>query len=219
MFLSADTLRRAIQIVLAIAAIAGAYEGQWSLVFVSGATFVLSLLPNAFARWIGLKLPRSFMAAIAFFTFATIFLGEVFDFYERYWWWDVALHFGSALGFGLLGFLFIFMLFDGDRYAAPPWAIGFLSFCVAIAIGAIWEIFEFGMDQVFGLNMQKSGLIDTMYDLIVDTAGAGLGATAGFLYLKGQQFGGIGAAIEEFVTLNKGWFGKFTRIMDRRRPK
>lgn len=219
MFLSADTLRRAIQIVLAIAAIAGAYEGQWSLVFVSGATFVLSLLPNAFARWIGLKLPRSFMAAIAFFTFATIFLGEVFDFYERYWWWDVALHFGSALGFGLLGFLFIFMLFEGDRYAAPPWAIGFLSFCVALAIGAIWEIFEFGMDQVFGMNMQKSGLIDTMYDLIVDTAGAGLGATAGFLYLKGQQFGGISAAIEEFVTLNKGWFGKFTRIMDRRRPK
>lgn len=219
MFLSADTLRRAIQIVLAIAAIAGAYEGQWSLVFVSGATFVLSLLPSAFARWIGLKLPRSFMAAIAFFTFATIFLGEVFDFYERYWWWDVALHFGSALGFGLLGFLFIFMLFEGDRYAAPPWAIGFLSFCVALAIGAIWEIFEFGMDQVFGMNMQKSGLIDTMYDLIVDTAGAGLGATAGFLYLKGQQFGGISAAIEEFVTLNKGWFGKFTRIMDRRRPK
>jgi uncharacterized membrane protein YjdF len=215
----ADTIRRTIQWVLAVAAVVGAIEGQWSLVFVSGATFVLSILPNAFARWIGLKLPRSFMAAVAFFTFATIFLGEVFDFYERYWWWDVALHFGSALGFGLLGFLFIFMLFEGDRYAAPPWAIAFLSFCVAIAIGAMWEIFEFSMDQIFELNMQKSGLIDTMYDLMVDTAGAGFGALAGFLYLKGQQLGGAGAAIEEFVTMNKEWFRKFGGLVGPRRPK
>ena len=38
--------------------------------------------------------------------------------------------------------------------------------CFAITIGALWEVFEFGMDQLFGLNMQKSGLLDTMGDLI-----------------------------------------------------
>ncbi len=187
------------------------FEAQWSVVFVALATWVLTLSPRRFARWIGIELPPSFLLASVIFVFGTLFLGEVFDFYERYWWWDIALHFGSALGFGLIGFLFIFMLFEGDRFAAPPLAIAVLSFATAIAIGALWEIFEFGMDQIFGMNMQKSGLVDTMADLIVDTFGAFIGATAGYFYLKGRQLGGLGAAIDDFVKLNKRLYGKVRR--------
>ncbi|MFQ6548225.1 hypothetical protein AADZ90_009725 [Aestuariibius sp. 2305UL40-4] len=197
-----------IRVALLAAVVTGVLFGRWSLVFVGLAAFTLTLLPQYFAYWMGVRLPRSFLSGIVFFIFATIFLGEAFDFYERYWWWDIALHFGSAVSFGLFGFLFIFMLFEGDRYAAPPWAVAFLSFCVAITVGALWEIFEFGMDQIFGLNMQKSGLIDTMYDLIMDTVGGALGACAGYLYLKGKQMGGLGGAIEEFIRLNRKFFGK-----------
>ena len=96
---------------------------RWSLAFVSAASLGLSILPLVMVRRVGIRLPVSFLAAIVLFVFATIFLGEAFDFYERFWWWDVALHGGSAMGFGLLGFLFVFMLFEGDRYAAPPWAL------------------------------------------------------------------------------------------------
>ena len=39
-------------------------------------------------------------------------------------------------------------------------------------IGVIWEIFEFSLDYVIGLNMQKSGLVDTMGDLIVNSIGS-----------------------------------------------
>ncbi len=204
----AEILRRLIQVLLAVAAVAGVVEARWSLVMVSLATLVLSFLPVYFARWMGIQLPKSFLAAIAVFVFATIFLGEVFDFYNRYWWWDIALHFGSAVTFGLFGFLFIFMLFEGDRYAAPPLAIAFLSFCVAITVGVVWEIFEFFMDRAFGMNMQKSGLVDTMFDLVVDTLGAALGALTGYLYLKGQQFGGLGKALAEFVQLNRRIYQK-----------
>ncbi len=178
------------------------------MVFVALATWVLTLSPRRFARWLGIDLPPSFLLAIVVFTFGTLFLGEVFDFYERYWWWDIALHFGSAMGFGLIGFLFIFMLFEGDRLAAPPLAIAVLSFATAVAIGALWEVFEFAMDQLFGLNMQKSGLVDTMADLIVDILGAFLGATAGYFYLKGRQLGGLGAAIDAFVQRNKSLYRK-----------
>jgi len=50
------------------------------------------------------------------------------------------------VGFGLIGFLGIFMLFEGDRFKAPPVALAVLSFCFAVSIGAVWEIFEFSMD-------------------------------------------------------------------------
>jgi hypothetical protein len=47
----------------------------------------------------------------------------------------------------------------------------------------LWEIFEFAGDQLFGMNMQKEGLTDTMWDLIVDTLGAFVAAVFGYFYL------------------------------------
>ncbi|MBC7142492.1 MAG: hypothetical protein H5U18_10110 [Rhodobacteraceae bacterium] len=208
---SQPTVVQAIWTVLVVAFLVALITARWSLAFVSVATFALSLLPVLFQRRFGIRLPVRFFGWIVVFVFATIFLGEAFDFYNRLWWWDILLHGGSALAFGLIGFLFAFMLFEGDRYAAPAWAIAFVSFCFALSIGAMWEIFEFAMDQLFGLNMQKNGLVDTMGDLIVDTLGAGIGATAGFFYLKGREFGGLTGLLQEFVHANRRFFRKFRR--------
>ncbi|MCV2868565.1 hypothetical protein OEW28_07980 [Defluviimonas sp. WL0002] len=194
--------------VLVVAFVLALFQGRWSLAFVSAATFGLSILPVVASRRFGIRLPVRFFAWIVLFIFGTIFLGEAFDFYHRYWWWDVILHGGSAVGFGLAGFLFVFMLFKGDRYAAPAWAVAFISFCFALSIGTLWEIFEFAMDQLFGFNMQKSGLLDTMGDLIVDTIGASIGAIAGLAYLKGQELGGLTAALREFIAANRRLFRK-----------
>jgi hypothetical protein len=42
------------------------------------------------------------------------------------------------------------------------------------------------MDSLFGINMQKSGLPDTMWDLIVDALGALLVSIVGYFYLRGD---------------------------------
>lgn len=180
---------------------------HWSNVFMIVTAFFFTVLPAIFSQRFSIRLPLSFLAAISLFVFGTLFLGEVFDFYNRFWWWDILLHGASAVGLGIIGFLFIFYLFEGDRFAAPPWALAFLGFCFALAMGALWEIFEFGMDQIFGLNMQKSGLVDTMSDLIVDAIGAAIGALSGFFWLKGRTMGPM-AMIEQFVKLNQRGFQK-----------
>jgi VanZ family protein len=194
--------------ILIAAATFATFTQRWDVVFVSITALVLTILPALFVERFQIRLPLSFLAAISVFVFATLFLGEVFDFYERYWWWDVLLHGGSAIGFGIIGFLFVFYLFEGNKYAAPPIAIAFVAYCFAVTIGTGWEIFEFLMDQIFGLNMQKSGLVDTMWDLIVDSIGATIGATAGFFYLKGRQLGGLPGLIAEFLSLNRRLFRK-----------
>ncbi len=190
------------------AALGGVATGNWPLAFVALITLGTSILPVVVVRYAGLIVPRAFIAAIVFFIFATLFLGEVLDFYNRLWWWDVALHGGSAVGFGLIGFVAVFMMFQGDRFAAPHLAVCFFSMCFAVFIGTVWEIFEFAMDQLFGLNMQKSGLRDTMGDLIIDVIGAFLGATFGYLYLRGRENAFLAALIAEFVERNPRFFGK-----------
>ena len=184
------------------------YEQQWETLFVTILTFALTFAPLQFQRLYHVKIPVFFTSAIIVFTYSALFLGEIGNFYERVWWWDILLHGGAAIGFGLIGFIMILMLFRGDKYAAPPIALAWFAFCFAMTIGVLWEVFEFGMDALFGLNMQKSGLADTMYDLIVDTFGAFVGASAGFFYLKGRWFGGLAGMINEFVETNQDLFDK-----------
>ncbi|MGH7573673.1 MAG: hypothetical protein ACREM1_00880, partial [Longimicrobiales bacterium] len=68
----------------------------------------------------------------------------------------------------------------------------------------LWEIFEFGMDQVFGLNMQKSGLVDTMWDLIVNVIGAGAIALLGYGWLKTPE-------VDSFL---ERWIERFIQLVD-----
>ena len=211
MFAEQTLLARAIWLALAGVVLAALVQWRLELAFVALATLALSLAPVVVARWADIHVPPSFIAALVIFVGATLFLGEVFDFYERVWWWDIAMHASSAIGFGLIGFVLVFMVFQGDRYAAPPVALAFMAFCFAIFIGTAWEVFEFAMDRLFGFNMQKSGLQDTMGDLVVNMAGAVVAAATGFAYLKGRARGGLAALIDEFVRRNPRFFRRFRR--------
>jgi hypothetical protein len=197
-----------IWVLLVLSAIASAFEGRWSLTFVALATLALSFAPLVLANRAGITLPLPFVGATTLFVVASIFMGEAFDFYERVWWWDIALHGSSAIAFGLLGFVFVLMMFEGDRFAAPPWALCLMAFALAVTVGVSWEIFEFTVDHLFGANMQKSGLQDTMADLIVDVVGAGFASWLGYIYLRAQDRTFWTWPIDRFVALNKRLFRK-----------
>lgn len=209
MFRAQSLLTRIIWTLLAVLAFGALVSGRFSLGFLALITLAVSMAPLLVARWAKIAVPPGFIAAVVLFVGATLFLGEAYDFYDRFWWWDILLHGGSAVGFGLIGFVLVFMMFQGDRFAAPHFAIAVFAFCFAIAIGVIWEVFEFLMDQSFGLNMQKSGLVDTMGDLIVDMIGAFIGAASGYGYLKGRDRSGLSGMIGDFVRRNPRFFPRF----------
>lgn len=169
---------------LLLVGISAVFNGQWSVIFAAVGALVLSYIPQLLASQIQVRLPLQFQFAILLFLFASIFLGEVGDYYERFWWWDVVLHAGSAFAFGFAGFLTLYLLYVKHKIAASPFLISMFAFSFAVAIGVVWEIFEFAMDETFGLNMQKSGLRDTMWDLIIDAVGAGTASFVGYVYLR-----------------------------------
>lgn len=208
---NSNLLTRLIWLALILSALVSLVLARWSLAFVSFATLALSLAPPLLAQRWSLTLPKTFLLATTLFIVGSTFLGEAFDFYERVWWWDLFLHGFAAVGFGLFGFLFVFMLFEGDRFAAPSLAIAYISFCVSMMVGACWEIFEYGMDQVFGMNMQKSGLDDTMGDLIINFVGAVFASVSGYFYLKRGRAGLIGHAISVFIQRNARFYQRFKK--------
>ena len=176
---------------------------DWLNAFIAVSTFILTVIPFFLQNRYRFYIPIGFTAAIAFFIFGAIFLGEVHNFYEMFWWWDSVLHGVSAFGFGLIGVVMLLLLYRGERIQAHPYVLALLSFFFAIAIGAIWEIFEFSMDQIFGFNMQKNGLHDTMWDLIVDAIGGAIASAAGYFYItRGWKKGLVSGLITEWVSKN-----------------
>lgn len=193
---------------LIIAILLAAWEQLWMLVFVSSAVFILTFLPSMIEKRLHIFLPLEFEFIIIAFIYATLFLGEVQGYYTRFWWWDSLLHFGSAIVLGIIGFLIIYTLNYEPKIKIKLDAkfIALFAFSFAVMIGAVWEIFEFAMDQFFGMNMQKSGLVDTMYDLIIDTIGAIIASVAGYFYIKGGEVPLFNNMIEKFVEDNPKLF-------------
>ena len=119
----------------------------------------------------------------------SLFLGEVQGYYDRFWWWDIVLHIGSRFLLEILGFLLAYVLNEKEDIELDlyPKFIAFFAVVFAMGMGAVWEIFEFSMDQLFGMNMQKSGIVDTMRDLIVDGVGALIISILGWGFLKTRE--------------------------------
>lgn len=160
---------------------------RWTVLFVSSLALTLTFIPAFIERKFNVYLPTEFEFAIILFIYASIFLGEVHGYYTKLWWWDVVLHTGSGIALGLIAFLMLYVLYYEKKINASPFYIAFFTFFIALGVGGLWEIFEFGMDSVFGLNMQKSGLTDTMWDLIVDALGALFAAMIGYFYIIGRK--------------------------------
>ncbi len=148
----------------------------------------LLMLPSMLAKRWQIELPNTLEIIIIAFIFASIFLGEIRSFYMRYWWWDSMLHCISGFVIGAIGFSLVNLLNKSKSivFKLEAFFISLFSFCFAMAIGALWEVFEYFMDQTFGFNMQKTGLQDTMWDLIIDAIGAFVFSFFGYFYLKGK---------------------------------
>lgn len=190
------------------------YEARWLSLFLVSLIILTLFAPTIFKNRMDMELPAEFHFMAVFFVFAALYLGEIQEFYQRIWWWDMALHTTAGLMMGIVGFLLVYILNESKKVELQMSAafLALFAFFFAVSIGTIWEIFEFGMDQIFGLNMQKqmfndpSGLTDTMWDMIVNAAGALMISLSGYWYLKRRQHFFVRSLIQTFIKKNPSWF-------------
>jgi len=168
---------------------------------------VALFLPSMLKKRLHLYIPSKMVIVYALFLYAAIYLGEVHSFYYRVKNFDTILHTCSGAMLGALGFSFITILNKADTVPMnlSPAFVALFTFCFAVTLGTIWEIYEFSVDFIFNTNMQKyalesgkaligkAALLDTMKDLIVDTIGSLTMSVIGYISLKNK----------------KGWIEKF----------
>ncbi len=162
------------------------WENQWSSAFYIACIFFLIHLPTLLKNYFSVYIPIELDAAIGVFTFLSLFLGALHNFYSRYPIWDSLLHFQSGLLLSIGGFVLIYIINgrDNKRLRLTPAFISFASFNFSLAMSVIWEIYEFFVDSRFGYNMQNSGNPDTMKDLILNTIGALIIASTAYVWMK-----------------------------------
>lgn len=194
-----------IRILLLLAIVASIITESWLNLATAVLTIFLTYLPFIIAKKNHIYLPPSFQIIILLFIFASLYLGEIHAYYIRFWWWDIMLHAFSGVILGFVGFLLTYYLNEEEKLHVmlSPFFVAFFSFNFAVTVGVIWEIFEFAMDSIFGTNMQASGLVDTMWDLIVDALGALFSSTIGYIYMKNQQKSFYERIVKPFIKKSK----------------
>lgn len=170
--------------------------------------FVLRL-PHFVKKRFNIQIPNLLDFIFVIFAFSGFILGDVFNFYAKIPFWDSILHTLSGVIIAYIGFIVIDFL--DKEYTIPlsvsPKFISALVISVALSIGAIWEIGEYLVDDIFHTNNQQymestrgtlygqkdipllghEALNDTMKDLMLDLAGALVVATIGYQHLMKKQ--------------------------------
>lgn len=202
---------------VALQVLVSAWQQQWlpalfSLGIVTGTVAGLWLA----RRW-GFYIPPGLQLMLVALAFSWLFLGYVHNYYGRFSWWDTVLHLFASAIISVMAFLLVHVFNKSDEFGSRtrPGLMALFTLVFTVAVGTFWEIFEFGMDLFLGANMQKamlgdkSGLTDTMTDLVADTVG-GLSVTFyGYYHLKKRsRTSFLKNWVDAFIRGNPKLFGR-----------
>ncbi len=163
-------------------------KGDYLMALKSFLAFLALLIPPVLDIYYDIQVPAFLDLIIT----AALFLhqqGLFHDIYTKIPFYDSILHTFSSI---TLATLTIITLYIWERNSKNMCMsinlIAFFTVITTMALGVVWEIGEFTIDQLFGYNTQP-GLVDTMHDLILDTLGAILVALLSLYSVKRGKLG------------------------------
>lgn len=200
------SVRAAIYVVVrtlfVVLAAASMVRGDWEAAAIAVIGLALSILPQLVFRKYHLKLPLLYELVIIGFVVASLMLGELFDAYSKFWWWDSALHLSSGVLIGYIGFMILFTLQVQGRLKVSAAMVAFLTFSVSMMVAAMWEVVEFTIDEVYGATMQH-GNTDTMKDIILAMFGSLLATAAAYWHHRWPEKSPLRGELTKFFRENK----------------
>ncbi|MGI6007410.1 MAG: hypothetical protein ACOX8E_07975 [Ruminococcus sp.] len=146
------------------------FNGNYENFFLGILTLLLLFVPSLIQVSFKIELPTALEIIIMLFIFSAEILGEIQEFYIIIPFWDTILHTLNGFLAAAIGFSLVVLLNDNKRvvFSLSPVFIAVVAFCFSMTIGVVWEFFEFFMDQLFYLDMQKDTIVHTIGSVMLD---------------------------------------------------
>lgn len=152
-------------------------------------SIIVIFLPNIIAKLFKYKLPYEFQLIYLIFIFWAQILGSIADLYNTISWYDNVMHFISGILDSMLAIYIFNRLVRYNQYNIRFITIFSISFTAAI--GVFWEIYEYTVSKITGMDLQNvitSGVNDTMWDLILAIVGSFIFTYIYKLILRNEPF-------------------------------
>ena len=165
----------------------GIYRHDLMLIGKSIFGFVIAILPFLLEKRFGIVTPAflDFLITLALLLHQR---GVAFNLYDKFPYYDVVLHSFSSIVLSTLLILTFYLLERNSPNLKMSYGfIALLGIVFTMALGVVWEIGEFTIDQLFGYHTQPS-LADTMEDLILDTISSTFVAILAYISMKRGSF-------------------------------
>lgn len=157
----------------------------------------LMCLPYIIKKTFKITFSKIVSIVFYFYMFIAAFLGNVLDFYSTVPVWDLVIHFimGVVLSIASI-YILNYTIYKKDKNRHNLFFTILFMLLFSMGIGALWEIWEFCGDLIFGLNSQRylsenltalvgqTALLDTMLDICMDFLGTLVGILIVLLMLK-----------------------------------
>ena len=159
-------LRLIVLATLVSSIIRGEYESAFICLLVLG----LFVLPFFIQQNFGIELPSTLEIIILLFIFASEILGELKCYFITYPHWDSMLHTTTGFISAAFGFAMVDLLNRNkpQHFKLSPVFLALVAFCFSMTVGVLWEFFEFSMDYLFHMDMQKDMIIHSFASVTLD---------------------------------------------------
>lgn len=178
---------RTMQGVLSVVLVSGIWAQDLSILINAGVALAITFIPAVLKQDYDVPIEPG----LALWVTSAVFLhtlGSV-GLYGLFPFWDTMTHTLSATVVAAAGYTaFRSIHLHAMLIHLPPWAMFTFTLLFVLAMGVIWELLEFFIDQsalLLGLDpvLAQHGIDDTIMDLLFDGVGAILVAVWGTVYL------------------------------------
>ena len=145
-------------------------RSEYESAFICLLVLVLFMLPFFIQQNFGIELPSTLEIIILLFIFAAEILGELECYFITFPYWDSMLHTTTGFLCAATGFALIDILNRNSRikFELSPIYVALAAFCFSMTVGVLWEFFEFGMDRIFHMDMQKDTVVSSITSVMLD---------------------------------------------------
>ena len=146
------------------------FNGNYENALLCVLSLLLFLLPAFIERKFKIDFPTILEIIVYLFIFSAEILGEINNFYGVFSNFDNILHTLNGFLAASIGFSLIYLLNENiESFKLSPLFVSIVAFCFSMTIGVAWEFFEYGMDNLLGLDMQKDEYVYNINTVTIDS--------------------------------------------------